>query len=188
MLTLCSSLLFTGDPCQPSDPGASPGHAQPVPVKRGPGRPRLRPVGPGHQGTRGPPRPRKAPKPLPVPLRSGCATPSSASAVPSAAATVEQPRPFGFYTQDAGPTEWAGNAAVCCWCPYRILSVRGFLTFFVPWAPLTAWRNLRTPFQENVFKCIKWNTYISSLCVCVCDCVRQRQPVMLKHTFQNAQK
>jgi len=155
-----NSLLLAGDPCQPSDPGASPGHAQPVPVKRGPGRPRLRPVGPGHQGTRGPPRPRKAPKPLPVPLRSGCATPSSASTVPSAAAAMEQPRPFGFYTQDAGPTEWAGNEAICCYCPYRILSVRGFLTFFVPWTPLTVWYNIRTPYQKNVFKCIKWNTYI----------------------------
>jgi DNA helicase INO80 len=98
-------LLLTGDPCQPSEPGATLGHSQPIPVKRGPGRPRLRPVGPGHQGTRGPPRPRKAPKPLPVPLRSGCGTPSSAPTVPSAAAAVEQPRPFGFYTQDVGPAE-----------------------------------------------------------------------------------
>ena len=107
------SLLLTGDPCQPSDPGASVGHSQPLPVKRGPGRPRLRPVGPGHQGTRGTPRPRKAPRPLPVPLRSGCVTPSSVSTVPSSAAAVEQPRPFGFYTQETGPTEWAGNAGFC---------------------------------------------------------------------------
>jgi hypothetical protein len=98
-------LLLTGDPCQPSEPSATPGHPQPIPVKRGPGRPRLRPVGPGHQGTRGPPRPRKAPKPLPVPLRSGSGTPSSVTTTPSAAAEVEHPRPFGFYTQGTGSTE-----------------------------------------------------------------------------------
>jgi hypothetical protein len=98
-------LFLAGDPCQPADPSATPGHPQPIPVKRGPGRPRLRPVGPGHQGTRGPPRPRKAPKPLPVPLRSGSGTPSSVTTTPSAAAEVEHPRPFGFYTQGTGSTE-----------------------------------------------------------------------------------
>nr|CAD7406191.1 unnamed protein product [Timema cristinae] len=60
-----------------------------LPVKRGPGRPRLRPVGgPAHQGARGPSRPRKAPRPLPVPLRSSSGDKTS--------------RPFGFYTQQ-GP-------------------------------------------------------------------------------------
>ena len=98
-------LFLTGDPCQPVDSSATPGHPQPIPVKRGPGRPRLRPVGPGHQGTRGPPRPRKAPKPLPVPLRSGSGTPSSVTTTPSAAAGVEHPRPFGFYTQGTGSAE-----------------------------------------------------------------------------------
>ncbi|KAJ9576388.1 hypothetical protein L9F63_006744, partial [Diploptera punctata] len=96
-----------GDPCEPNEPIATSGHPQSIPVKRGPGRPRLRPVGPGHQGSRGPPRPRKAPKPLPVPLRSGSGTPSALQTSPSVSASstpvpVEQPRPFGFYTQGSG--------------------------------------------------------------------------------------
>ncbi|PSN47095.1 hypothetical protein C0J52_19309, partial [Blattella germanica] len=115
-LGLCSESLHgnisdstgLGDPCQPIEPKPSSGHPQLIPVKRGPGRPRLRPVGPGHQGTRGPPRPRKAPKPLPVPLRSGSGMPStvSTSASPLGGGSgVEHPRPFGFYTQGAGPID-----------------------------------------------------------------------------------
>ncbi|XP_069680112.1 chromatin-remodeling ATPase INO80 [Periplaneta americana] len=106
-VNLTNSDLGLGDPCQPSEPGASnTGHPQPIPVKRGPGRPRLRPVGPGHQGTRGPPRPRKAPKPLPVPLRSGSGTPSAVASTPSTTpGEVEHSRPFGFYTQGTGSAE-----------------------------------------------------------------------------------
>ncbi|KAK4871988.1 hypothetical protein RN001_016112 [Aquatica leii] len=39
-------------------------------IRRGPGRPRLKPSGPGHSGTRGPYRPRRPARPLPVPLPS----------------------------------------------------------------------------------------------------------------------
>lgn len=45
---------------QPSNPA----------VRRGPGRPRLKPTGPPNAGSRGTYRPRKPAKPLPVPLPS----------------------------------------------------------------------------------------------------------------------
>lgn len=78
------------------------------PIRRGPGRPRLKPVGPGNQGTRGTSRPRKAARPLPVPLR--------AQVFPSAAVTPTpmtdtlhhhnvqfQPNCFNFYGSVAPP-------------------------------------------------------------------------------------
>lgn len=43
-------------------------HPLSIPVKRGPGRPRLKPTGPTNQGYRGTPRPRKPVGPLVVPL------------------------------------------------------------------------------------------------------------------------
>lgn len=39
-------------------------------IRRGPGRPRLKPTGPANAGTRGTYRPRKPARPLPVPLPS----------------------------------------------------------------------------------------------------------------------
>ncbi|KAG8224531.1 hypothetical protein J437_LFUL004222 [Ladona fulva] len=64
-----------------------------MPVRRGPGRPRLHPVGPGHTGSRGSrPGRRRGPghhRPLPVPL--GASTPPQ----------PEPPHPtFGFYSQN----------------------------------------------------------------------------------------
>ncbi|XP_071454917.1 chromatin-remodeling ATPase INO80 [Hetaerina americana] len=65
-----------------------------IPVKRGPGRPRLHPVGPGHTGSRGSrPGRRRGPghhRPLPVPLGASPATPPH----------PDPHRPFGFYTQN----------------------------------------------------------------------------------------
>lgn len=57
-----------------------------IAVKRGPGRPRLRPSGPAHQGIRGSPRQR------------GGMRPNTPSSIPS---VVSEPiKPFGYYTQD----------------------------------------------------------------------------------------
>nr|XP_022902454.1 putative DNA helicase Ino80 [Onthophagus taurus] len=54
-----------------SVPSTSAGNSGTTPaVRRGPGRPRLKPSGPAHQGSRGSYRPRKPAKPLPVPLPS----------------------------------------------------------------------------------------------------------------------
>lgn len=54
-------------------------HQGPPVVKRGPGRPRLKPSGPANQGYRGPPRPRKPIGPLVVPLgQSPAPTPTNA--------------------------------------------------------------------------------------------------------------
>lgn len=60
----------------------SPRGGSPIPVRRGPGRPRLKPGGPSHQGVRGITRPRKPARPLPVPIRSGNSsnTPQTSSA------------------------------------------------------------------------------------------------------------
>lgn len=62
------------------------GMTRTITVKRGPGRPRLRPSGPAHQGIRGSPRQRGAVRPT---------TPSSIPPVVS-----EPIKPFGYYTQD----------------------------------------------------------------------------------------
>lgn len=72
-----------------------------TPVKRGPGRPRLKPSGPGHQGHRGPVRPRKPIGPLVVPLGSSPApTPPgrspAMSPAPSPAPSIQE-RGIGFY-------------------------------------------------------------------------------------------
>ncbi|XP_025837406.1 chromatin-remodeling ATPase INO80 [Agrilus planipennis] len=56
--------------------------SSPTAVRRGPGRPRLKPGGPPHTGTRGTYRPRKPARPLPVPLPSdggSIANPSTAT-------------------------------------------------------------------------------------------------------------
>lgn len=44
------------------------------PIRRGPGRPRLKPSGPANAGSRGTYRPRKPARPLPVPLPSDGST------------------------------------------------------------------------------------------------------------------
>ncbi|KAG8293548.1 putative DNA helicase ino80 [Homalodisca vitripennis] len=63
-------------------------------VKRGPGRPRLRPAGPSHTGSRGYPRQRGLGRGL-----AATAGPSTSSLVPSSLPT-EPIKPFGYYTQD----------------------------------------------------------------------------------------
>ncbi|XP_020707997.2 chromatin-remodeling ATPase INO80 isoform X2 [Athalia rosae] len=75
-------------------------------VRRGPGRPRLRPTGPGNQGYRGHGshhHGKRAQRPLPVPLRSHQLPTISprASSAPSSSqtSTSSESRPFGFYTQ-----------------------------------------------------------------------------------------
>ncbi|XP_033207713.1 chromatin-remodeling ATPase INO80 [Belonocnema kinseyi] len=89
-------------------------------IRRGPGRPRLRPNGPGHQGHRSSSHShsKKVQKPLPVPIRSHHIAsmqlkPSiSSSMLPSAPSSsssshnstmLGEPRPFGFYTQQTPP-------------------------------------------------------------------------------------
>lgn len=103
--------------------GALSGRGGPPTVRRGPGRPRLRPSGPGHQGYRTPGHHhgRKVQRPLPVPLRSqqtiatvnqqkspvqrpsGSSSSSVSSASLNAASSFPsstgESRPFGFYTQ-----------------------------------------------------------------------------------------
>ncbi|KAF5282357.1 hypothetical protein FQA39_LY17601 [Lamprigera yunnana] len=56
--------------CGPNNPSSLNGYTSNGIIRRGPGRPRLRPVGPGHSGTRGPYRPRRPARPLPVPIPS----------------------------------------------------------------------------------------------------------------------
>ncbi|XP_063977113.1 chromatin-remodeling ATPase INO80 isoform X2 [Diachasmimorpha longicaudata] len=83
-------------------------------VRRGPGRPRLRPAGPGNQGYRAPSQhySKRIQRPLPVPLRShqlSSSTPfnpttNSAPGVPTeqsgtSGSFTSESRPFGFYTQ-----------------------------------------------------------------------------------------
>lgn len=77
-----------------------------TPVKRGPGRPRLKPTGPANQGYRGPPRPRKPIGPLVVPLGSSPApTPPGRSPAMSPAPSPAPPGApqdrsgIGFYQQ-----------------------------------------------------------------------------------------
>ncbi|XP_017878637.1 chromatin-remodeling ATPase INO80 isoform X2 [Ceratina calcarata] len=108
--------------------GPLPGRGGTPAIRRGPGRPRLRPTGPGHQGYRTPGHHhgRKVQRPLPVPLRSqqtiatvnqqknvvqrasGSSGPSIAAAsspsvntaaTPSCPPSTGESRPFGFYTQ-----------------------------------------------------------------------------------------
>ncbi|EFA10951.2 chromatin-remodeling ATPase INO80 [Tribolium castaneum] len=67
--------------------GASGSQSPNLAIRRGPGRPRLKPTGPPNTGSRGTYRPRKPARPLPVPLPSdgsnvSCST-SGASATPS---------------------------------------------------------------------------------------------------------
>lgn len=52
-------------------------HAGSPPIRRGPGRPRLKPSGPANTGSRGTYRPRKPARPLPVPLPSDGSTSGS---------------------------------------------------------------------------------------------------------------
>ncbi|OAD54335.1 DNA helicase INO80 [Eufriesea mexicana] len=102
--------------------GPLPGRGGAPTIRRGPGRPRLRPTGPGHQGYRTPGHHhgRKMQRPLPVPLRSQqtIATvnqqkssaqrasgpgPSISSSPMNSSTSFSSPtsesRPFGFYTQ-----------------------------------------------------------------------------------------
>lgn len=53
-------------PSQSSSPSS--GYTGSPTIRRGPGRPRLKPGGPPHSGSRGSYRPRKPARPLPVPL------------------------------------------------------------------------------------------------------------------------
>lgn len=74
-----------------------------TPVKRGPGRPRLKPNGPGNQGHRGPPRLRKPIGPLVVPLGSSPAptppgrSPAMSPAPSPAPVTSHDRNNLGFY-------------------------------------------------------------------------------------------
>ncbi|XP_046478715.1 chromatin-remodeling ATPase INO80 isoform X1 [Neodiprion pinetum] len=74
-------------------------------VRRGPGRPRLRPTGPGNQGYRGQGshhHAKRAQRPLPVPLRShqlAALPPRTSAPSSSQTPTSSESRPFGFYTQ-----------------------------------------------------------------------------------------
>ncbi|XP_050471357.1 chromatin-remodeling ATPase INO80 [Bombus huntii] len=102
--------------------GHLPGRGGAPTIRRGPGRPRLRPTGPGHQGyrTTGHHHGRKVQRPLPVPLRSqqtiasvnqqkssahrasGSGPSISSSSMNTGASfspTTAESRPFGFYTQ-----------------------------------------------------------------------------------------
>ncbi|XP_034946860.1 chromatin-remodeling ATPase INO80 [Chelonus insularis] len=101
--------------------GSVPGRGSPMSIRRGPGRPRLRPTGPGNQGHRIPGHhARRIQRPLPVPLRStqlsgtpykkvttnageGASLVSPMSIqMASSVSTFSKPaetRPFGFYTQ-----------------------------------------------------------------------------------------
>ncbi|XP_076291409.1 chromatin-remodeling ATPase INO80 isoform X2 [Lasioglossum baleicum] len=102
--------------------GSVSGRGGPPAIRRGPGRPRLRPTGPGHQGYRTPGHHhgRKVQRPLPVPLRSqqtiatvnqhkspGQRSSGSGSSMPTATmnagssfpSSANESRPFGFYTQ-----------------------------------------------------------------------------------------
>ncbi|XP_076633272.1 chromatin-remodeling ATPase INO80 [Colletes latitarsis] len=101
--------------------GPLPGRGGPPTIRRGPGRPRLRPSGPGHQGyrTSGHHHSRKVQRPLPVPLRSqqtiatmnqqkspaqrpsgsGPSISSSSMNTTTSYPTSAESRPFGFYTQ-----------------------------------------------------------------------------------------
>ena len=102
--------------------GSLPGRGSAPAIRRGPGRPRLRPTGPGHQGYRTPGHhhSRKVQRPLPVPLRSqqtitsvnqqkssvqrasgsgsSVSSPSLSTGTSFSSPTGES-RPFGFYTQ-----------------------------------------------------------------------------------------
>ncbi|XP_012284953.1 putative DNA helicase Ino80 isoform X2 [Orussus abietinus] len=98
--------------------GSLPGRSGQAAIRRGPGRPRLRPNGPAHQGHRGHHHGKKIQRPLPVPLRShqlvplarkpqtsstsGPSTSVPTSFAASSSSTSRNPgetRPFGFYTQ-----------------------------------------------------------------------------------------
>lgn len=112
------SLGGLGSSLGPMPPGRTGGT-----IRRGPGRPRLRPNGPGHQGHRGPSHShtKKIQKPLPVPIRSHHLAsiqpkPSISSSLPSPVASSSsstsssisssqnaESRPFGFYTQQTPP-------------------------------------------------------------------------------------
>ena len=70
------------------------------PVRRGPGRPRMKPYIPGNRGSRGGGRGRKAPAPLQVPLMR-----TSASSSPARSSGAETPRPYGFYTPGSSGTD-----------------------------------------------------------------------------------
>ncbi|XP_044741510.1 chromatin-remodeling ATPase INO80 [Chrysoperla carnea] len=83
------------------------------PIRRGPGRPRLKPVGPGNQGTRGVVRPRKPVRPLPVPLRpqaiastsnSTNSTSTTTNSTSSASSAQQQTQTFSFYGSAASPS------------------------------------------------------------------------------------
>ncbi|XP_015604273.1 putative DNA helicase Ino80 isoform X2 [Cephus cinctus] len=106
--------------------GPLPGRGGAPAIRRGPGRPRLRPTGPGNQGYRGPGHnPKKVQRPLPVPIRSHhqipaasgkgltaqstaasaapSSLPSSSSSTSSSSSQNSESRPFGFYTQQTPP-------------------------------------------------------------------------------------
>lgn len=103
-------------------------------IRRGPGRPRLRPTGPGHQGYRNPGHHngRKVQRPLPVPLRSqqtiatvnqsqkssvqrasGSGPSISSSSMGSSgsfSSSASESRPFGFYTQQQQQQQSRGSS------------------------------------------------------------------------------
>lgn len=66
-----------------SSPSTSSGGVSPInpTVRRGPGRPRLKPGGPPNTGTRGTYRPRKPARPLPVPLPTDGVANSNATTI-----------------------------------------------------------------------------------------------------------
>ncbi|CAD6202019.1 GSCOCG00002904001-RA-CDS [Cotesia congregata] len=69
-------------------------------IRRGPGRPRLRPAGPGHQGHRIPGHPKRIQRPLPVPLSLNQLSVQRKSPISdSVPSSSSESRPFGFYTQ-----------------------------------------------------------------------------------------
>lgn len=112
--------LGTVGPINSSGQQQTPGRGTSTGVRRGPGRPRLRPAGPGNQGQRTSANNynKRVPKPLQVPLRSNhLSNPTSNSTVSSnqnslnfipvisnvqkrstSSAGLSESRPFGFYT------------------------------------------------------------------------------------------
>ncbi|KOC66120.1 Putative DNA helicase Ino80 [Habropoda laboriosa] len=114
--------------------GPLPGRGGAPTIRRGPGRPRLRPTGPGHQGYRTPGHHhgRKVQRPLPVPLRSqqtiatvnqqkssvqrasvsgsSISSTSTLNTTTSFPSSTGESRPFGFYTQQQQQQQPRGSS------------------------------------------------------------------------------